>query len=251
MTETTAPATTPSLKDRLIARLTGKTLTTDAVAVALAEAEAEGTAAATPVADADPPPAKTAAPNAQAPAGQGDPAASAQPDPQSTIIEQNKSILAALAKLIQLAGGEQSDPNAQPAAQTQTSQPAPTQDADALATAVLDAETASRAEILAPGIALTGDVRAKALAVFAATDEGRAILTPLLGGRALDSATADTAEVLFVAAAAQVAAQRREVLASSSVREVKDAKAPEGRPNINEMSASDTVAYHRKRRNAA
>ena len=78
---------------------------------------------------------------------------------------------------------------------------APTADA-----APCDAETAARAEILAPGIAKTGDVRGEALKAAYKTADGKAAIDALLAGRAFDAAD----ETLFIGAAELLKAKRME-----------------------------------------
>lgn len=75
-----------------------------------------------------------------------------------------------------------------------------------------DAETIARAEILAPGIVKTKDVARKALDAAMANEEVKALLTPLLRGKALDACSADEIELLFVSGAELVRASRREAL---------------------------------------
>lgn len=69
-----------------------------------------------------------------------------------------------------------------------------------------DAETIARAEILAPGIAKTADVKVKALDAAYATEDGKAIIDTLLAGKTLETADKD---VLFVAASEMLKGVRR------------------------------------------
>ena len=69
-----------------------------------------------------------------------------------------------------------------------------------------DAETAARAEILAPGIAKTGDVRGEALKAAYKTADGKAAIDTLLAGRAFDAAD----DTLFIGAAELLKAKRME-----------------------------------------
>lgn len=69
-----------------------------------------------------------------------------------------------------------------------------------------DAETAARAEILAPGIAKTGDVRGEALKAAYKTADGKAAIDALLAGRAFDAADV----TLFIGAAELLKAKRME-----------------------------------------
>lgn len=71
-----------------------------------------------------------------------------------------------------------------------------------------DAETIARAEILAPGIAKTGDVKAKALAACYETTDGKAIIDSLLCGKTFDASAKD-ADMLFVAASEMLKGVRR------------------------------------------
>ena len=69
-----------------------------------------------------------------------------------------------------------------------------------------DADTIARAEILAPGIRKTADVKAKALKAAYATEEGKAVIDTLLAGKAFDAADKD---LLFVGAAEMLKGVRR------------------------------------------
>lgn len=76
------------------------------------------------------------------------------------------------------------------------------------------ADTIARAEVLCPGIAKTGDVKAKALDAFANTEEGAAILATLLNGKTIETADKD---MLFVAASEMVKGSRRNQFVQSKV----------------------------------
>ena len=76
-----------------------------------------------------------------------------------------------------------------------------------------DAETISRAEILAPGISRFGDVKSSALKAFYSTDEGKAIIDPMLAGKVLDSVDKN---IVFVTASEIVKANRRSEFSGSS-----------------------------------
>lgn len=78
-----------------------------------------------------------------------------------------------------------------------------------------DAETVARAEILAPGIAKTKDVKTRALLAAYQTQDGKAVIDKLLGGKTFDAADKD---VLFNAAAELLKATRKTQL--SSVRHI-------------------------------
>lgn len=69
-----------------------------------------------------------------------------------------------------------------------------------------DADTIARAEILAPGIRKTADVKANALKAAYATEEGKTVIDTLLAGKAFDAADKD---LLFVGAAEMLKGVRR------------------------------------------
>lgn len=69
-----------------------------------------------------------------------------------------------------------------------------------------DSDTMARAEILAPGLGKTKDVKAKALKAAYATEDGKAVIDNLLGGKTFDSADKD---MLFVAASEMLKGVRR------------------------------------------
>ena len=100
-----------------------------------------------------------------------------------------------------------------------------------------DADTIARAEILAPGIAKTADVKDKALAAAYATEDGKAIIDSLLAGKTFDSADKD---MLFVAASEMFKGIRRSQLnARVALDHLPSMKATEMTPEkINEMNAA-------------
>ena len=71
----------------------------------------------------------------------------------------------------------------------------------------MDAETVSRAEILAPGLSKSADIKAKALTVAYGTEDGKAAIDTLLGGKAFDSVS--DKDMLFVAASELLKTARR------------------------------------------
>ncbi len=74
--------------------------------------------------------------------------------------------------------------------------------------AAIDDETGSRAEILAPGIALTKDVRAKALEVAYKATDGKKVIDSLLGGKTLEETLKGDHSVLFTAASEMLKSDR-------------------------------------------
>lgn len=153
----------------------------------------------------------------QPPAG-GEPAAAAEPDMGKRL----DVIEAALAKLL----GVEEQEHGREIAEVGES-----------ADMCQDAETIARAEILAPGIAKTADVKEKAITAAYATEDGKTIIDSLLAGKTFDSADKD---MLFVAASEMLKGVRRSQLnqrvALDSLPSMKSgAMTPE---KINEMNAA-------------
>lgn len=100
-----------------------------------------------------------------------------------------------------------------------------------------DTETIARAEILAPGIAKTADVKEKALNAAYATEDGKAIINSLLAGKTFDSADKD---MLFVAASEMLKGVRRSQLNQRvALDSLPSMKSGEMTPEkINEMNAA-------------
>lgn len=100
-----------------------------------------------------------------------------------------------------------------------------------------DADTIARAEILAPGIAKTADVKAKSLKAAYATEDGKAVIDTVLAGKAFDSADKD---MLFIAASELLKSTRRQQLNTRvSLDSLPGMKAGEMTPEkINEMNAA-------------
>jgi len=78
-------------------------------------------------------------------------------------------------------------------------------------------DTASRAEILAPGIKLCKDVKAKALKAAYGTKDGKAVIESLTGGKAPAFDSADKVETLFIAASEVLKASRENQLSKTKM----------------------------------
>lgn len=76
-------------------------------------------------------------------------------------------------------------------------------------------DTAARAEILAPGIKETKDIKAKALKIAYGTKEGKAVLDSLTGGRAPAFDSAEKVNNLFIAASEILKVTRSKSLSST------------------------------------
>lgn len=88
-------------------------------------------------------------------------------------------------------------------------------------------DAASRAEILAPGIEKTKDVKVKALKAAYATKEGKAVLDSLTGGKVPTYDSAEKVEHLFIAASEILKAKRTDAAArTKQPREVIDGVIP-------------------------
>jgi hypothetical protein len=102
----------------------------------------------------------------------------------------------------------------------------------------VDSETVARAEILAPGIAKSNDMKSKSLDAAYGTDEGKAVIDTLLAGKDYDTADKD---MLFVAASEMLKGSRRTQLNNSrvSLDSLPGMKAGGMTPEkINEMNAA-------------
>lgn len=165
-----------------------------------------------------------AAAAAEVPAEGGDqevPSAGAE-DPVAKLSEEVATLKMALAKLM----GIEEQEHGQEIAEL-----------DKSADMCKDADTIARAEILAPGIAKTADVKAKSLKAAYATEDGKAVIDTVLAGKAFDSADKD---MLFIAASELLKSTRRQQLnARVSLDSLPGMKAGEMTPEkINEMNAA-------------
>ena len=118
-------------------------------------------------------------------AAEADPSPAASTDPLGGKLD---AILEALGKLLQMELKEQE------------------QEMTEVELATADSATVARAEILAPGIAKTGDVKSNALRAAYGTVDGKAVIDSLLGAKTLSNADTD---MLFVAASELVKTARR------------------------------------------
>lgn len=210
-TEAEVTVTTDETPDlaAMIAALEARVAALEGAGSATDEAPESSAAAADPSGD-PPPPADADTPSAAA------------ADPVSAKLD---ALIAAVSKLI---GMEQAE------AETEASNGVGGLDA----APCMDAETVARAEILAPGIAKTGDLKARALDAAYATTDGRRVIDSLLGGKPLASADKD----LIFAAAAEVVGKSRAATINNASRVTLDS-VPSMRPGpvtpeqINEANA--------------
>lgn len=104
--------------------------------------------------------------------------------------------------------------------------------------AMCTGDTASRVEILAPGLEAKGktkDIKAKALKACYDTKEGKKIIEQLNGGKAPAFDSAEKVDVLFAAASEVLKAQRNRDM--TQTRQVRDAELVEGTPQDRVMTA--------------
>ena len=150
-------------------------------------------AALKPAGDGEAPPAAGEGETPPAGEGEGTPAAEGDhtPEEMSALEQRLSTIEQALAKL---AGLEESEHGVE---------------VELAGDMCKDAETIARAEILAPGIAKTADVKAKALTAAYGTEDGKTVIDSLLAGKTFDSADKD---MLFVAASEMLKSVRRSQL---------------------------------------
>ena len=97
-----------------------------------------------------------------------------------------------------------------------------------------DGDTIARAEILAPGIAKVGDVKSNALTAAYGTEDGRAAIDLLLGGRSFDAADTDT---MFVAASELLKLSRTGRINNVTTMDTSKKRGPLTPDEINEMNA--------------
>ena len=103
---------------------------------------------------------------------------------------------------------------------------------------------ASRAEILSPGIAMTKDIKVKALKAAYATTDGKAIIDSLTGGAKPAFDKPDTVDTLFVAASELMKHER--ALELSNTKKTRDsalASAPKGAMTPAQINALNAAHF--------
>lgn len=132
----------------------------------------------------------------------------------SSLEERMKQLEAAVAKLLEGKSEEMGDEDADGAQEAEEE----SEDNDFEESSMVG-DTASRAEILSPGIQVTKDIKAKALKAAYATKEGKKIIDDLTGGKpTFDSA--EKVSTLFIAASEVLKATRGKEL--SKTKQVTD-----------------------------
>lgn len=167
-------------------------------------------------------------------------------DPGNGMEDRMKKLEAAVSKLLEVKAGDAEEEEMEDADEEESEDEMEMSDA-AEGTMVGDAATdiASRAEILAPGIELTGkNIKVKALKTAYATKEGKAIIEALNGGKAATFDSKKTVDSLFVSASEVMKARRKQANASTKRAQVRDV---DGTPvNAGFKSAEDINAINEK-----
>lgn len=97
-------------------------------------------------------------------------------------------------------------------------------------------DTASRAEILSPGIRLTKDVKVKALKAAYGTKDGKMVIESLTGGKAPSLSSADQVSTLFIAASAVLKASR-----GTGLEGTKNSKSFDSAPSTTEHVSAEKM----------
>lgn len=108
-------------------------------------------------------------------------------------------------------------------------------------------DTASRAEILAPGIKMSKDVKAQALKAAYATKDGKSAIDKLTGGKAPTYDSAEKVETLFIAASELLKYSRTSEMSRSKVTDRRTEDSDESQPMTAEkMNEINAKHYNRK-----
>ncbi len=104
-------------------------------------------------------------------------------------------------------------------------------------------DTASRVEILAPGMAITKDVKAKALKAAYATAEGKKVIDAVSGGKpTFDSA--DKVDTLFIAASELLKVSRASELSDTKKSRATDSDSSKGKGPMTAEQMNELNAKH-------
>jgi len=106
-------------------------------------------------------------------------------------------------------------------------------------------DTASRAEILAPGISITKDVKAKALKAAYGTKEGKKVIDSLTGGKAPAFDSAEKVETLFIAASELLKVSRTSELSKARTTDYNPSIENEGPMSAERMNEINAKHYKR------
>lgn len=110
-----------------------------------------------------------------------------------------------------------------------------------------DEDTVSRAEILAPGLKKTKDIKVQALKAAYGTKDGKAVIDQLTGGRAPAYDSADKVNTLFIASSELMKAKRTETFSRSKSARAKDSiESPGKTMTAEELNKKNAEFYARK-----
>lgn len=141
---------------------------------------------------------------------------------EATLEERLKVLEAAVQKLLERESKEDEVPVDEEEVGDEDGEEMESEDDDLAATGITgDAatEVISRAEILAPGIKATKDVKVKALKAAYATKDGKKIIESLTGGKAPAFDSAEKVETLFIAASELMKVTRGNDLSRTKTRD--------------------------------
>jgi hypothetical protein len=163
-------------------------------------------------------------------------------DEASGMEERLKALEAAVAKILEKMQPE--DEESEEESEDEDSEEESEDEPEVMATG----DTASRAEILAPGIkANSKEIKVKALKAAYGTKDGKQVIDQLTGGKSPDYDKADKVETLFIAASELLKVSRNKELSSTKktldFQSVFDTQGPMTAEKMNELNAK---IYNRK-----
>lgn len=156
---------------------------------------------------------------------------SADADPMAALEERLKALEVSVSKLLESKAGDAEEEESEDSEEDESED-------DNFEESNMVGDTASRVEILSPGLKVTKDAKAKALKAAYETADGKKVINSLTGGKAPNLKDAQSVDTLFIAASELLKVSRTQEL--SRTRQARDAAAAEaGEGKAGPMSAEE------------
>lgn len=166
-------------------------------------------------------------------------------DAESSLEDRLKALEASVAKLLEKkadAGDDEGDGDGDESEDADEES-----EDDDFEESTMTGDTASRVEILAPGLKVSAkEAKAKAVATAYATKDGKAVIDQLTGGKGPDMKNETSVNTLFIAASELLKATRTSELAKTKTRDFQSAlDAPKGGVTAEKMNEINAKHYNK------
>ncbi len=189
---------------------------------------------------------KDAASPAEGAQGEKDKPAAKDEEVATGLEDRLKALEASVAKLLEMEAAEAGDEDKEDDKDKAKDAEEEESEDDDFEESTMTGDTASRAEILAPGIKKTKDVKSEALKAAYGTKEGKKVIDALTGGKAPTYDSAEKVDTLFIAASELLKVSRNSDFSKSKQTKDFDSGTSEDTIMTPEMMNKKNAEYYKR-----